>query len=345
MRRQFRRGLVVGKFAPLHRGHELLIRRACEQCEEVIVLSYNQPEMIGCEPDKREQWLAELFPQTRRLVLTQSLLDTCLPGVRLPLNCEDDSIHRQFVGRLCCDLLGVDSVDAVFTSESYGDGFAAELTTYFQARNSAAPQVVHVLVDQARSAVPISGTALRADVHGLRQWLSPAVYASFVEPVCLLGGESSGKSTLAIALAQRLQTVSVPEYGRELWEAKGGALRPDDMLHIAETQIAREEQARRNAHRFLFCDTSPLTTLFYARDLSGVADAKLEQLALRPYRLAVLCEPDFPFVQDGTRRDAAFRERQHLWYLEMLASSGQPWMLASGSVADRVGMVCEALGV
>ncbi len=341
--KRFARGLVVGKFAPLHRGHELLIRRAFEECDEVIVLSYSLPELPGCEREKREQWLAELFPETQRLVLTQALLDARLPGAILPPNDAEDRTHRRFVGRVCRELLGVSSVDAVFTSEAYGDGFAAELAAYFREHEPGAPRVAHVLVDQARRAVPISGTALRADIHGLRRFLSPAVYASFVERVCVLGGESSGKSKLTTALAAHFRTAHVAEYGRELWEERRGELRSKDMLHIAETQLARETAAARHAERFLFCDTSPLTTLFYARDLFGSVNSALEQLVARRYHLAILCAPDFPFVQDGTRRDAAFRTRQHTWYLDQLSKSGQPWLLATGSLDARVHACANAL--
>jgi nicotinamide riboside kinase len=39
-----------------------------------------------------------------------------------------------------------------------------------------------------------------------------------VRRIALLGGESSGKTTLARALAQSLGTSWVPEYGRQRWE-------------------------------------------------------------------------------------------------------------------------------
>src|SRR4051812_5145184 len=66
--KRFRCGLVVGKFSPLHRGHEYVIRRAMEDCEEVAIISYSKPEYPGCQAIRRERWLAALFPQTRRLV-------------------------------------------------------------------------------------------------------------------------------------------------------------------------------------------------------------------------------------------------------------------------------------
>jgi HTH-type transcriptional regulator, transcriptional repressor of NAD biosynthesis genes len=343
----FQTGLVVGKFSPLHRGHEMVIRRAFEVCHEVVLISYSNPELPGCAPERREKWLAELFPQARRLVVTATRLCQWFPNAAdrptMPLNEAEDSLHRRFTAVLCLKVLGT-IVDAVFTSEDYGEGFAQELTACFRQHNPSAREVRHVSVDPARKAVPVSGTMIRADVEAHREWLSPVVYASFVRRVCILGGESSGKSTLAEALARHFGTLHVPEYGRELWEAKGGALTYEDLSHIGDAQVAAEEQALRRARRFLFCDTSPLTTLFYSRHLFQRADSKLEQLAGRLYDLVVLCDPDFAFVQDGTRQDSAFRKRQHDWYAAELARRGVPHLTATGGLEQRIRQVSAALG-
>jgi NadR type nicotinamide-nucleotide adenylyltransferase len=169
------------------------------------------------------------------------------------------------------------------------------------------------------------------------------VYASFVQRVCLLGGESSGKSTLAEALAREFNTSHVAEYGRELWDAKSGALTFDDMQHIAEVQIQREEAAAMHANRFLFCDTSPLTTLFYSHHMFGKAKSALERLAERHYDFTILCAPDVPFVQDGTRQPQTFRMLQHQWYLNELATRGIANCLVTGSVAARISQVRDIL--
>jgi NadR type nicotinamide-nucleotide adenylyltransferase len=340
---RFPRGLVVGKFAPLHRGHELVLRRALAECDEVIVLSYSKPEPPGCAPARRADWLEALFPSARRLVLTDEWLRTWAAGPwEVPGNDAPEEDHRRFVARVCHDHLRC-SVDAVFTSEDYGEGFAQSLTRCFRQRDAGAPEVAHVLVDRERQQVPVSGSLIRTDVHRHRAWLSPEVYATFVERVCLLGGESSGKSTLAAELARACGTVSVPEYGRTLWEEKGGALALEDMRRIAERQIALETAAAPAANRWLFCDTSPLTTLFYSHDLFGRAEPALQALAGRPYAVTILCAPDFPFVQDGTRREPAFRERQHEWYLRELERSGTRFSVVGGSIAARVAQVLELL--
>lgn len=339
MSKRFRRGLVVGKFAPLHNGHVLVIKTALVQCDEVVILSYSNPEHAFCGPALREQWLSSLFPDSTRLVVTNDRLREWFadvaPELTLPPDDAHAVVHRDFVALLLEYVIG-QQVDAVFTSESYGPGFAAHLTRRFRQRDPAASAVMHVPVDPARLEVPVSGSALRHDIWERWQYLPAPVARSLVHRVAFVGGESSGKSTLAAAMARELGTVSVKEYGRELWTAKGGALQFEDLAAIAREQIGREETAAAGARRWLFCDTSPLTTLFYCLDQFGRAEPDLERAAGRHYHQVVLCAPDFPFVQDGTRQDAAFRDRQHSWYERELAARGVDYCIAAGSLAQRV---------
>ena len=346
MSKRFQSGLVVGKFSPLHRGHEFVINRALEQCAEVFLISYSKPEMSGCEAARRDQWVSAIFPQVRHLAVTdERLREWVKPGqtpCEVPANDADEKTHRRFCGFLCQHILGV-TVDAVFTSEDYGDGFAEELTRYFHESQPTFPVVTHVLVDRNRQKHPISGTLLRQEIHAHREWLSPLVYASFVQRICLLGGESSGKSTIAEALAKAFDTFHVAEYGRELWDEKSGALVFEDMRRIAEVQIQREEATAKHANRFLFCDTSPLTTLFYSRHMFSKAEPALERLAERAYDFTVLCAPDFAFVQDGTRQPEDFRMRQHEWYLNELSRRRIPFYTATGSIENRIQQIRELI--
>lgn len=341
---RFARGLVVGKFAPLHLGHEFLIRTAAAACEHLVVLSYSRPELPGCEPERRERWLAARFPGLERLVVTPARVSAWqqagLPLMDMPENDAPDEAHRRFVAQLCLQVLG-GPVQVVFTSEAYGDGFAAALTRHF-AETGNGP-VRHVEVDRARLRVPVSGTALRADPHGLRDFLAPEVRADFAERICLLGGESTGKSTLTPVLAHALGGLAVAEYGRDYWMERGGRLVFGDMLHIAQTQVAREEAAAAATPRHVVCDTSPLTTLFYSRHLFSRADAALEALAARRYSHTFLCAPDFPFVQDGTRTGEALRQRQHAWYLDELERRHIGFTLLEGSLGARLSQALRQL--
>lgn len=323
MKKTFQRGIIVGKFCPLHRGHEYAIRTMLDACEEGFILSYTNPEFPGFDPEKRHRWLIQLFPQARVLVLG---------AADAPPNDADDLTQRKFVARICRERLHT-TVDAVFSSEDYGEGFAQELAKQFS------QAVQHISVDPLRLRHPVSGTQLRADVLAHRDQLSPIVYADFVQRICLLGGESTGKSTLAKALASHFHTNHVAEYGRELWEVQNGHLDFADMLLIAKTQVAREQTAAQGSNRFLFCDTSPLTTLLYSQHLFGRVAPELETLSRRDYSLHILCAPDFPFHQDGTRQNAAFRGAQNVWYRAALKRLAVPWIEVCGSERERIRQV------
>lgn len=338
----YKRGLVVGKFCPLHLGHELLIRRATQACGELLVVSYTKPEFPGLEPARREGWLRAQFLQAHIVVLDDARLAALcaargVPARTLPHNEDDGELHRHFMGWLCWTVLDL-PVDAVFSSEDYGPGFARVLQQHY-----AQGAVAHVSVDPARTLVPVSGTLVRQDPHAHAALLSPVVRASFVRRVCVLGGESSGKTTLAAALARHFDTAWVAEFGRELWESQDGVLAYDDLLKIGREQLRREAAAAGQARRWLFCDTSPLTTYFYCIEMFGRAEAALLDLAGHDYDLVVLCAPDFPFIQDGTRRDDSFRLRQHAWYQAELARRGIAFVHVAGSVDERVRQVAQVL--
>lgn len=338
--KKFRRGLVVGKFAPLHKGHEHLIRTASANCDNLYILSYSNPEFGGSEPEKREHWLNALFGDARSIVLTAKSAMTDF-GLELPHNSANDDEHRAFVADVWRSW-GDGSLDAVFTSENYGDGFALFLSKAL-AGSPEQGTVEHVLVDLERKVHSVSGTVLRSNIHELRHHLSPLVYSSFVRRICFVGAESTGKSTLSKLLAERFNTACVEEYGRTLWSEKGGNLEFKDMLQIAETHIKEEEFAAGRSFKYLFVDTTPLTTLLYSYNLFSKADERLVALADRSYDLTFLCYPDFPLVQDGTRKDEAFRRMQHEQHLAQLSAMGIIYIPLKGSLDKRLDRVVSAI--
>jgi HTH-type transcriptional regulator, transcriptional repressor of NAD biosynthesis genes len=168
-----------------------------------------------------------------------------------------------------------------------------------------------------------------------------------IRRLALMGGESSGKTTLARALAAQLQTLWVPEYGRQRWEELRETLSVAELLHVAQQQVAWEDQHAQQdkvqSSGWLICDTTPLTTLQYCLHDHGGAPDALWTLARRPYDLVAVCEPDFAFVQDGCRRDDSFRNAQHAWTLARLAELGQAHFTVKGPRQARVQQVLQAL--
>ncbi|HEX8406651.1 MAG TPA: ATP-binding protein [Duganella sp.] len=161
--------------------------------------------------------------------------------------------------------------------------------------------------------------------------------------VAILGTASSGKSTLAAALALRYATAWVPEYLREFVDTRGRVPVAEDQFCIANTQREREDAAARQAGRYLFCDTAPLMTAVYSRHYFGGIDAQLARLAdahASDYALTLVTAPDIPWVADGLQREceevSAIINRM---LMAELTARAIPYVLVSGDPRQRLSQV------
>lgn len=343
MVKKFVTGLVVGKFCPLHDGHIRLIDTAAMQCENLIILSYTSGNFIGwrCEAEKRLEWLQMATKFCARTNITIDVLDekAMLLGI---LDDSPEFAHRQFCAEHLLETLET-TVDAVFSSEDYGQGFADHLSLYFTSRFLNPVSVQHVMVDKERIAFPISGTQLRNSPQDMDRFTPYYVRKDFVRKVLFLGAESTGKTTLVRALGDEHHTAL--EYGRVLFDTRNGKLRYEDMAAIGARQLQIEDHKATNVamNEFLYCDTSPLTTMFYSEQWFGRVSQELYKMAsnLDSYYKIFLCAPDFPMVQDGTRQDEKFRNKGHKFYLKEL--KGKKYTLLTGSLEERITKVKEEL--
>jgi NadR type nicotinamide-nucleotide adenylyltransferase len=304
-------GLVIGKFHPPHRGHKLLIDTAMEQSRQTVVILCAKPgDTIPGE--LRGQWLREIHPQARVMVIDDRY----------------DENDSQVWARNTIRWLGR-APDAVFTSEDYGERYAALMGAQ------------HVLVDRLRTRVPVSGTVVRNDPWAQWEYLEPPVRGWFARRICVLGAESTGTTTLAKALAGRLQTSWVEEYGREYsaakWARQDFAWQTREFIEIAREQARREDQAARAANRVLICDTNAFATALWHRRYMGT-DCQVIQEIARQGRcdLYLLTGDEIPFVQDGLRDGEHIRHQMHQWFEAALARQGAPWQLLRGSPENRL---------
>lgn len=342
-------GLVVGKFAPLHNGHVHLINTAAWHCEKVIVLSYTSEHFEGCEPETRRKWLSQISHKNIEVHVLED-------NVVVPDDDDEADIHREFCAEYLMYTLGT-TVDVVFTSEDYGDGFAEHLTQYFKSEVNSEIVVEHVCVDLKRERYPVSGTQMRKaitdDDESMLFKLPTFVRASFVKKILFLGGESTGKSTLSRQLANKTKCEYVPEYGRELYEKRTGKLRFEDYALIARTQLQHEQDSQMRtasslgvSRYHIFCDTSPLTTYWYSKQWCGHASLDLMEHLYSSdfsYHKIYVCAPDFPFVQDGTRQDETFRQAAHSFYIDYLENLGVKYTILYGSLEERMEQVLKDL--
>lgn len=339
--KKYRTGFIVGKFAPLHVGHQFLIETALRQCEELIILSYTSADYGKYSlPQNRKQWLDEFLNRVRRNTVVRAFV---IDNNKITIPEDEDSVlkHREFCANFLLNELET-TVQAVFTSESYGEGLAKYLSAYFTLNGINCP-VESVNVDIPRSIFPISATNIR-DMGWYKardeRLISPFVAAGLMPKILILGGESSGKTTLARELALHLGTHWVAEYGRELYEEKGGKLQYEDMELIAIQQLRDEVITAQNCDRLIVCDTSVLTTYFYSMQMFGRASKTLKKIALYSlgfncgYDAVYLCSGDIPFIQDGTRKDEEFRDEAFRFYQSKYGDSQM--IVVKGTIYERV---------
>jgi nicotinamide riboside kinase len=167
--------------------------------------------------------------------------------------------------------------------------------------------------------------------------------------VALLGAESTGKTTLAAALARRLgeetglRSTWVDEWLRLWCEREGRTPRADEQPAIAREQHARIAAAAAT-HDLVVCDTTALATAVYSRLLFG--DRSLEAMAVALHRahvsLTLLTAPDLPWVADGLQRDGPqVREPVDAALRALLHAQRLPWVTVSGQGEARLEMALD----
>lgn len=167
-----------------------------------------------------------------------------------------------------------------------------------------------------------------------------------VKRVCLLGAESTGKSTLAAALADRFETLWNPEYGRPytlLGRVRGDPWTSAEFTHIARMHCWYEDFLAGLARRVLFSDTDAFTTAVFHEVYLERPASGFEELAARPYDLFVVCGLDVPWRHDGIREFDDRRNWMHERYLDRARASGSAWLVVEGDRETRLAQAADAV--
>ena len=194
-----------------------------------------------------------------------------------------------------------------------------------------------------------------------------------VTKVAILGAESTGKTTLCSDLAAHFASPWVPEYMRtylqEKWNAEQQTCSWEDLLPIAQGQIALENQlaletiqgpqARLSKpttlttqavdqnieqQRYLFCDTSLFELMIYANWYYGDCPKALSQAALaHHYDLILLTEVDIPWVADDLRDSPYDRQAITTRFENELIYYNKDFRRIGGDRQQRVQQVAQWL--
>ena len=305
-------GLVIGKFYPFHAGHQALVRAATSTCDRVTVeVMAHAVESIPA--DVRVGWVRAEHP-TARVVAAPDDHDVDFDSPQVwDLHMEVIESHLD------------GPVDAVFTSDPYGEEMARRLGATW------------VQVDPGRASTPISGTAVRADVAGSWWALPSPVRAWFSKRVVVVGAGSAGATTLADALGAHYGTTVVPPFGRAWAEQRpGGPSAPwhaTELDLVARGQAALEDAAAAAAPRpLLVCDTDAFATaLWHERHVGGPSPTVRALSDARPA----------PALYVLTGDDVLGRLTDLL--REGLTTRGVPWVEVRGSHDERLAAAVAAV--
>jgi NadR type nicotinamide-nucleotide adenylyltransferase len=166
--------------------------------------------------------------------------------------------------------------------------------------------------------------------------------------IVVTGGECTGKTTLAAALAARWETAWAAEAAREVAAAQPGALGPEDVPVIAHTHVHLADEASRAASEagraLVFLDQDLVSTVVYARHYYGSCPPWIERLAVeRRGDLYLLCHPDLPWTADGVRDRPAARDAIHAFFAAALAAAGAKVVDVIGHGSEREALAAAAV--
>ncbi|WP_438496608.1 AAA family ATPase [Paenibacillus sp. IHBB 3054] len=319
-----RLGLTLGKFAPLHKGHQFMFETALQEVDELIVVIY-ETTVTPIPLHIRANWIRKLYPAVRVIEAWDG-----------PDGYSNDREHEIREEQYILGLLKGEQVTHFYSSEFYGEHMSIALGA------------VDRRVDEARGQVQISATMVRSDPYKYRQYVSDSVYRDLITKVVFVGAMSTGKSTITEALARRYRTTYASEYGRDYWtehqvDRRIGLEAFDE---IAVGHMEREERALLQADKYLFVDTNAITTYMFALDYHGRAPERLTRIALenaQRYDLFFLCDDDIPYEDTW---DRSGNQKRHIFHKQIIADLKArriPYITLRGSLEERMGKVDEVL--
>ncbi|RJQ68882.1 transcriptional regulator [Pseudonocardiaceae bacterium YIM PH 21723] len=334
---KYRLGLVVGKFYPPHAGHHLLINRAAAACTKVIVIV--APSSVESIPlEQRLAWLREVHGGQLHVRFVGRYDD-------LPVDFDDQSTLDAHL-TLLRECLGDAEVDAVFTSEDWGQALADQ----FDAQ--------HVSFQRDSQTASVSGTTVRADPIGHWDVLAPCVRSWFVRKVVVIGAESTGSTTLVKALAERFQqragvwsrTRWVPHYGRELAESKLAEAKTRDrsatgrdidwtradFLEMVREQNGAEDAAIGLGSPLLICDSDAFAVRLWEERQLGSSSPEVRAAGRTPDLYLLTDHVGVRFQEDGVRAGDGQRPETTDRYRQLLAEQPAPVVELRGPHQKRL---------
>jgi HTH-type transcriptional regulator, transcriptional repressor of NAD biosynthesis genes len=294
----FPHGLVVGKFYPPHRGHQYLIERAAAVCNGVTVLVMAAgSETVALR--ERVAWLRANCADLPGVTVTGVCCD-------VPADFDSELIWAAQVAvmRAALEGIGRPPVDAVVSSEPYGDELATGTST-----------VAQLLAGEYRR---------RGGV-----WARTRCVAEAGRDYTITKWQQARAEAAAAGRPD-------PSLDALMWT-------PADFDVVAVEQTRQENQAAAAGSPLLVCDTDAFATSVWERRYLDGRARGLQPWAtteLPWHDVYLLTSHDgVPWQDDGLREgDLEVRAAMTGWFATALTAAGHSWVLLTGSLAERLAL-------
>lgn len=165
-----------------------------------------------------------------------------------------------------------------------------------------------------------------------------------VKSIAILGPESTGKSSLAAALARHYHCLWVAEYAREYLDRKTERYTIEDVEKIAAEQFSRNEAAHRQADSLWFADTEMLVCNIWCQVVFGIEPQSIVHLIEKQqFDLYLLCAVDLPWQPDPLREHPHRRQELFNRYENELKHLRWPYAIIRGQGNERTECAIEAV--
>lgn len=310
-------GLLIGKFMPVHQGHRRLIQYACRRCERLLlVLCVADSEPIP--GPLRYEWLSVIASENPRIDLRVLNYDE-----KIYSNTSESSreVARQWATLLKHEY---PEVNIIFSSEPYGN-YLGEFM-----------EIESDIFDVERRKCPVAGSSIRENPEEYWFRAIPFTRPFLIDSFCIIGTESTGKSTLTRKLAEHFGAKCVSEAGRDL-APQTEECRFETLQAIATTHAEWILESLETYQKTLFVDTDLVTTQSYSKFLFGKELPVLPWVtAVNRFKYYLYLENDAPYIQDGTRLSKEKRDELDAFHRAEYASQGiKPIFISGRSWEER----------
>ncbi|MFN8286596.1 MAG: ATP-binding protein [Chitinophagales bacterium] len=162
--------------------------------------------------------------------------------------------------------------------------------------------------------------------------------------ITITGTESTGKTTLALQLAEHYNTVLVPDISRDYIDVTGPSYTREDVLAIADKIIDSENEAFGLENRLLISDNCLVNIKIWMQYYNWEIPAWLNHaLNERKSNLYLLCDIDLDWVKDEQRKNPHDREELYHRFMNEMAGLQLNYHIISGKGKERFNAACRLI--